>query len=129
MFYEVQAKCGHVGRNNYVVKTFYVKAESASDAARQIRYAPRVKHNHKDAIISVKRIDHEQYVVGAIQMQNDEYFNVYNSSDQKRIVVDGIMAEECEEKEETRNVYFKLKKYKILEIASRKMIYGECYYG
>lgn len=129
MFFKVQAKCGHVGRHNYVVKSFYVKAKSGKDAAKQIRYAPRVKHNHKDAIIEVKEIDHEEYIAGVIQMQNDEYFNVYNSSDQKRIVVEGVVSDEYPEKEETRNVYFKLKKYKILELASRKMIYGECYYG
>ena len=28
MFFEVLAKCGHVGRNNYIVKKFYVIARN-----------------------------------------------------------------------------------------------------
>ncbi|MGN1372736.1 MAG: hypothetical protein ACI4VK_01660 [Candidatus Coproplasma sp.] len=58
MYFEVQAKCGHVGRHNYVIKNFYVKAESGKEAARKIRLAPRVKHDRKDAIIRVKQIDY-----------------------------------------------------------------------
>ena len=54
MFFEVQAKCGHVGRNNYIVKKFYVKAESAKEAAKVIRSAPRVKHHQKEMLGTVK---------------------------------------------------------------------------
>ena len=55
MFYKVTAKCGHVGRNNYIEKDFFVKADSGRDAALIVRCKPRVKHDRKDAILSVKR--------------------------------------------------------------------------
>ena len=49
--YEVCAKCGHVGRYNYVDKIFAVKASSGKEAAAKVRNFPRVKHDHKDAIL------------------------------------------------------------------------------
>ena len=51
MFYRVKAKCGHVGRNNYIVKNFYVVASSGKEAAHKVRYFPRVKHDRKDAYL------------------------------------------------------------------------------
>lgn len=33
-YFKVEAKCGHVRRNNYILKEFYVKAESKKEAAR-----------------------------------------------------------------------------------------------
>ena len=127
MFFEVQAKCGHVGRNNYVVKKFYVKADSAKLAAKYIRRAPRVKHHHKDAIISVEQIGYEEYVQGVIKNQEDPYFNVYNTSDQKRVVVEDILLEEDVGEEIVRQVHYKLKKWKIIEDEAKKMILGVCY--
>lgn len=128
MFFEVLAKCGHVGRNNYIVKKFYVKAESGKEAARIIRLAPRVKHHQKDAIIEVHKIDYEQYVQGAIRMNEDPYFNVYNTSDQKRFNLDDIIREDIYEEERVRQVQFKLKKWKLIERESKRMALG-VYYG
>ena len=62
MFFEVQAKCGHVGRNNYIVKNFYIRTDSAKRAAKIIRLAPRVKHHQKDAIVKVREIEREEYI-------------------------------------------------------------------
>lgn len=56
-YFMVIAKCGHVGKNNYYKGTLYFKAENARDAARKARECPRVKHDQKDAILSVKEID------------------------------------------------------------------------
>jgi len=36
-FFEVKAKCGHVGRNKYFEGSFYEIAENAADAARIVR--------------------------------------------------------------------------------------------
>ncbi len=127
MFFEVRAKCGHVGRNHYILKNFYIKAETAKMAAKLIRYAPRVKHDQKDAIIYVKEIDYEDYLVGICQNKIDEYFNIYNSSDQKRIELEDIVAEEKPEKKQTRSVGFKLRKQKIIEREARRMMLGVCY--
>ena len=127
MFFEVQAKCGHVGRNKYVIKNFYVKTESGKEAARKIRMTSRVKHDHKDAILNVREITYEEYVAGVIRCQEDDYFKIHNSSDQKRIQTEGIMYEEKIEKERTREVCFKLKKWKIIELEAKKMVLGACY--
>ena len=56
-YFIVTAKCGHVGRGNYIPIDFAVKAESASEAASYARNLPRVKHDHKDAILSVQEVD------------------------------------------------------------------------
>lgn len=82
-YYKVLAKCGHVGRNRYILKWFYLTANSREESARIIRFKPRVKHNHKDAIREVEKIDLDEYVTGRNKMDSDMYFNVHNSSDQK----------------------------------------------
>ena len=127
MFFEVQAKCGHVGRNNYIVKNFYIRTDSAKKAAKIIRQAPRVKHHQKDAIVKVREIEREEYVQGVIRMQEDPYFNVNNSSDQKRLLIGDIIKEEYIEEERVRQVNYRLKKWKILEKESKKMVSGVCY--
>ena len=60
-YFEVLAKCGHVGRKHYVLKRFAIRAESANEAARITRNIPRVKHHHKDAIRSVTAVTPERY--------------------------------------------------------------------
>ena len=81
-YYKVLAKCGHVRRNRYILKWFYLKADSGKEAARIIRFTPRVKHHHKDAIREVVIIDYDEYVNGIKIMTSDMYFNVHNSTDQ-----------------------------------------------
>ena len=61
-YYTVTAKCGHVGKNRYIPITFPVKAESAAEAASVTRQMPRVKHHHKDAILSVTEVDRFEYL-------------------------------------------------------------------
>ena len=85
MFYKVKAKCGHVGRNNYIEKFFYVVAESGKEAARIVRYMPRVKHDRKDAILTVEKISEEEYKVGIEDFKSDMYFHVSNSSEQRLV--------------------------------------------
>ena len=80
MFFEVQAKCGHVGMNKYVLKNFYIKTDSAKKAAYIIRNVPRVKHDHKDAIRNVREITYEEYVEGSKRMEADDYFRIHNSA-------------------------------------------------
>lgn len=61
-YYKVLAKCGHVGKGYYFEGKFYIAAETASKAAFKARKFPRVKHDHKDAIISVTPITYKEYV-------------------------------------------------------------------
>jgi hypothetical protein len=128
MFFEVQAKCGHVGMNKYVLKNFYIKTDSAKKAAYIIRNVPRVKHDHKDAIRNVREITYEEYVEGSKRMDADDYFRIHNSSKQKGLLSENVFYEEYEERKKSREVNFKLKKTKILVLEARKMILG-AYYG
>jgi hypothetical protein len=128
MFFEVEAKCGHVGMNKYVLKNFYIKTDSAKKAAYIIRNVPRVKHDHKDAIRNVREITYEEYVEGSKRMEADDYFRIHNSSEQKGLLTENVFYEEYEERKKSREVNFKLKKTKILVLEARKMILG-AYYG
>ena len=73
-YYEVEAKCGHVGRKNYVLKNFPVMAENGRKAAEKTRGRPRVKHHHKDAIRKVTEIDETRYLELMNINRADPYF-------------------------------------------------------
>ena len=73
--FKVTAKCGHVGRDKFYKGEFYVKAQSASEAASKVRNYPRVKHNHADAILGVQEIKHEDYINGRKAIENEIYFH------------------------------------------------------
>ena len=81
-YFEVEAKCGHVGRNNYILKKIYVCANNGKDAAKIVRNMARVKHNHKDAIRYVAEITYEQYRIGRKEMKEDGYFHVHSKQEQ-----------------------------------------------
>ena len=51
-FFRVTCKCGHVGRQFFVRVDFPVNADSGKEAAEIARFIPRVKHDHKDAILN-----------------------------------------------------------------------------
>lgn len=103
-YYEVKAKCGHVGKNNYIIKSFYVYAYNGKDAASRVRSIPRVKHDQKDAIRFVKEITREEYDTGIERNHNDSYFTVDNKKDQSILCVD-INEDICRETE--KEVYKK----------------------
>lgn len=83
-YFKVVAKCGHVGRHHYIIKDFYIVANDGKEAALKVRYLPRVKHNRKDAILSVEAISKEEYLVGKALHAQDMYFKVHSSTEQKR---------------------------------------------
>lgn len=81
--FKVTAKCGHVGRNHYVVKNFPVQASNGREAAKIARDLPRVKHHHKDAIINVEETTLSEYYLLIQQNCNDPYFRCHNVQDQR----------------------------------------------
>ena len=85
-FFKVIAKCGHVGKKKYYLGNFYEMAESGKNAAKIVRGRGRVKHDKKDAILSVKRISFEEYQEGLVQKKKDPYFNCKNIQDQNLIL-------------------------------------------
>lgn len=97
-FYQVTAKCGHVGGyDKYIPIDFFVIADTASKAAKAVKQAPRVKHHHSDAIISVTEITADQYTAGRIAFNSDPYNLCHSSQEQQRyndVISDRIMTEE-----------------------------------
>ena len=83
-FYIVDAVCGHVGRGNYVIKSFAVEAENAKDAAVRSRIIPRVKHHYKYAIKNVREVSLQDYVIQRLKNEFDPYFQVTSRTDQKK---------------------------------------------
>ena len=84
-YFQVNAKCGHVGRNNCVVISFAVAAESGKDAARKARGYRRVKHHRPDAIVSVSEITFEEYMILKAENDADPYLHCKNIQEQRQI--------------------------------------------
>ena len=82
-YFMVIAKCGHVGKNNYYKGTLFFKAETAKDAARRARECPRVKHDQKDAILSVKEIDEVFFEEGRKQNHSIHYYTCVTVQEQR----------------------------------------------
>ena len=122
-YYEVIAKCGHVGRKNYIPVKFAVVAESGKEAAKKVRQFPRVKHNHKDAILDVRCITLEEFLEIKESNDNDSYLKCHSRQEQNLIVnlaermVDDLhnVKQVFDKQARLDRVAYKIKKTKILE--------------
>lgn len=81
-YYLVTAKCGHVGRSKYIPIIFPVAAYSKKEAARITRNLPRVKHDHKDAIINVTEVNYQEFKQKSIDNKKDGYLLSKNKMEQ-----------------------------------------------
>ena len=132
-YYEVIAKCGHVGRKNYIPVKFAVIAESGKEAAKKVRQFPRVKHDHKDAILDVRCITLEEFLEIKEINENDPYLKCHSRQEQnliinlaERMVTDFHNVKKAFDKQARKDrVAYKLRKFKILEESSKKEDY--CY--
>lgn len=88
-FFEVTAKCGHVGKGQYFMGVFYVRAESGSEAAAIVRLKSRVKHDHKDAILNVIKIGYVDFKLGQANYRSNPYYHCKNVQEQ-RLCIDVI---------------------------------------
>ena len=89
MYFKVEAKVGHVSKNKFMIQSYYITATSAKEAALTARFdCPRVKHHHKDAIISVTKITYEDYIRGNIEFRNDPYNQCKNIQEQRQYCPD-----------------------------------------
>lgn len=84
-YYEVTAKCGHVGKNNCIFITFACAAENGKEAAAKVRRYKRVKHDHKDAIRNVNEITFEDFMKLKAENDADPYLHCKNPQEQKKI--------------------------------------------
>ena len=122
-YYEVIAKCGHVGRKNYIPVKFAVVAESGKEAAKKVRQFPRVKHDHKDAILDVRCITLEEFLEIKEINNNDPYLKCHSRQEQnliinlaERMVADLHNVKQVFDKQARLDrVAYKIKKTKILE--------------
>lgn len=125
-YFKVIAKCGHVGRNKYVLKAFYRKALNRKEAARLVRNTPRVKHNHKDAIREVFEISPEDYARNMEISSKDPYFNVHSKQEQKHLcpnICEFVCKEEGKQTFHKRRLFRRVK-YAVLEKEASKEIKG-----
>ncbi len=105
-YYEIKAKCGHVGKNNYYVGTLYLYGENGREAAAYARHHPRVKHDHKDAIICVKEISYEAYLQGKADVKKSVYWTSHCIQQQRMNCPDllgQVLQEEDEQKQYRKN--------------------------
>ena len=112
-YYEVTAKCGHVGRGYYIPIGFAVRAETASEAAAATRTMPRVKHDHKDVILSVREVDVFEYDDLKMVNHYDPYLQCRSRRDQmmeydaiyNRLVEESRSSVRCEKELSEKAVY------------------------
>ena len=128
-YFEVEAKCGHVGRTNCIRIRFAVVANDAKDAARKARGIGRVKHDHLDAIGYVKEIDFNSFMTLKAENDADPYLHCKSKREQKQIADFESRVEPDEynikrkEKKYTRNCGFKMKKNERAVYEAKKAIY------
>lgn len=84
-FFRVTCKCGHVGKQFFIRIDFPVNAESGKEAAEIARSIPRVKHDHKDAVLNCVEIDKEEYLILQKINNNDPYLQCKNPQEQAHI--------------------------------------------
>lgn len=113
-YFLVKTQCGHVGRNHYIEIIFPVVAENGSEAALKARWIPRVKHDRKDAIVSVIEVGIEKYELQLEINRSDPYLQAQCPQDQAMIenFSDRIMdySPSDEPRRRKRDTFFKRRK-------------------
>ena len=119
-YFAVTTKCGHVGRKDYLPVTFPVVAESGKEAARLGRYIPRVKHAHKDAILDVRKISYEEYLLLVDENNNNMYLKCKNKQQQKSWCLN-IKDLVLEDEHKKKLCYYKEKRKERVEYQQKKI--------
>ena len=127
-YFEVTAKCGHVGKGYYIPICFAIVAKDGKHAALITREKARVKHDHKDAILSVKQLTFEEFMILRSQNDADPYLHCKNIQQQRGIenLSDRLIPEKRKEQKRTRNTDYKIKKNKIIERSANKAVGEWC---
>ena len=85
-YYLVLCKAGHLGRNHYIPIWYPVEAENGREAAKIARFIPRVKHDHKDAILDCIKTDYEGFLAQIIENAKDPYLQCRSRHEQDQIM-------------------------------------------
>ena len=135
-YYKVICKCGHVGRKHYVPIQFAIIAKNGKEAARIGRNLPRVKHQHKDAVLNVIKISYEDFLELIEINNNDPYLKCKNKQQQNetcdlsnRMVIDKHnIVKPIDKTKRKEHVEYILKKQRLVERFNRKeRLYGYSY--
>lgn len=142
-YFKVTCKCGHVGVKHFIRISFPIISATGKDAAKIARYLPRVKHEHKDAILDCKEITYEEFLELKTINDNDPYLRCSNKQEQEMIEDFYLRLEDepkyiCkklfEEKTNRLKAKYKLKKQACFEfvrwqdhIYEEEFINDECY--
>ena len=113
-YFQVTAKCGHIGRLKYIPINFAVCAENAREAAQFVKRFPRVKKQCKDAILACVEITHEEYMALLDANRRDTYLR---AKCHRQVVADEdfiarIQTTEGHARKERRPLSMKYRKWK-----------------
>ncbi len=127
-YYLVLTKCGHLGRNRYMPIWFPIVAENGREAAYIARSIPRVKRDHKDAILYVMKTDYLGFIAQQEENAKDPYLLCKSKHEQKEImplIVDRLKYDKHKEEGERKRY---LKRKTNLFIQSKRQSFDEKYY-
>lgn len=129
-YFKVTAKCGHVGKGNYVPINFAVKAENASAASQITKRFPRVKKQLWDCILACVEISRKEYKELRRINDNDPYLQCKCARDHSLVENENERVVQFEEKESRRKVEpAKSMKYRkaIYELGGRRNSLSLCF--
>lgn len=137
-YFIVKAMCGHVGRGMYVEKSFPIVASAGREAAQKCKAIPRVKHDNKRAILSVREVTYDEYRKQQGINEADPYMRAKSRRD---YFAAGLSYEDCKpmtdiagatKKENRKSKYddycFKKGNHRTaIQMCSKKMSWKEVY--
>ena len=137
-YFIVKAMCGHVGRGMYIEKAFPITASTGREAAQTCKAIPRVKHDNKRAILSVREVSYDEYRLQQKINNDDPYFQAKSRRD---YFAAGLSYEDCKPmtdiagatKENRKSKYddycFEKGKHRTaVQLCCEKMSWKEIYY-
>jgi len=74
--FEVICKCGHVGKAWYIPIAFPREAKTKKEAAGIAREIPRVKHQHLNVVLDIKKIGNKRFLELKARNSRDVYLRV-----------------------------------------------------
>lgn len=124
-YFQVTAKCGHLGRLRYIPINFAIYAENAHEAAQYAKRLPRVKKQCKDAILACVEITHEEYMALLDANRRESYLK---AKCHRQVVIDEdfesrIRTMEGRARKEKRPLSMKYRKWK--HEGRYQLAYGE----
>ncbi len=85
-YYLIFCKGGHVSKRYYMPICFPIEAENGREAAALARKYPRVKRDHKDAILYCVKTDYDGYLAQIEINKADPYLRCKSKHQQKEIM-------------------------------------------